>query len=324
MSDCNIVLVTRPQRGLRRPELLQIADRVAAFDPGIRTHIVSRNRIVQLRLMPLWWRPTMSVSFRWMRAGRRLLPGCVLQGTPMNKAQELARLRQAGVPVPDWTVVSPDTSLDPEEWGPYVVEKPTRGHRGGFVRIRRTRRVRYRPPDTFAKDHPGRKSPLIAQRFVYTGEWPTSYRVSTLFGHVLASYRQTTKGRGVSLPARWDVRGGISIVSNTRDMTLDLDAEEDVKALASRTHDTAFPDVPALSIDIVRDAETGSLYVLETHPHGSWMFSTDAFRAMEMSNNLDVKAHFDVPGTAARVLAHEARRRASVRAPFQTAFPDGN
>jgi len=48
----------------------------------------------------------------------------------MSKAKELEQLRWVGIHVPDWTVVSPDIVLDPANSGPYVVEKPTSGHRG--------------------------------------------------------------------------------------------------------------------------------------------------------------------------------------------------
>lgn len=318
MSDCSLILVTRPDRGLTRSELSGLTARIREFDPDIRTEIVSRSRIAQLKLIPFWWRPTMSVSFRWMRGGRRLLPGAVHQGVPMSKARELERLHEVGIPVPDWTVISPETVLDPADWGPYVVEKPTSGHRGAHIRVRKTGRVSYQPPESFPRGHPGRKTPLLVQRFVYTGEWPTSYRVYTLFGEVLAFYRLSTESRGGPLASRWDFRkGGINIIANTKDMKIDLAVEDDVTALASRAHKAAFPHVPSLSIDVVRDAETGDLYVLETHPHGSWVFSLKVFDEVEAANNLALRSHFDVFGNAARVLVRETRRRAMVRTPFQ-------
>ena len=49
---------------------------------------------------------------------------------------------------------------------------------------------------------------MIAQRFIYTGEWPTSYRVVTFFGETLLCYRQAeTRGTGWLFSRR----GGLGI-----------------------------------------------------------------------------------------------------------------
>lgn len=52
-----------------------------------------------------------------------------------NKADELQRLEHAGLPTPRSIILTPDTVLDPEEWGPYVVVKPSRGRRGAYAWI---------------------------------------------------------------------------------------------------------------------------------------------------------------------------------------------
>ncbi len=63
--------------------------------------------------------------------------------------------------------------------GPYVVVKPELGRKGAEIHIKRAGRVRYRPPESFPVGHPVRKAPLIAQRFIYTGKWPSNFRVVT-------------------------------------------------------------------------------------------------------------------------------------------------
>jgi hypothetical protein len=214
-------------------------------------------------------------------------------------------------------VIEPGVQLDPAEWGPYVVEKPSAGRRGSYVRIRRTTRIRYRSPDSFPVDHYGRNGPMLVQRFIYTGEWPTSFRVVTLFGETLLCYRQISRLRGLPLKGHWNFgdTGGINIISNTKDMEAELVNDPAVIALAEKCHREAFADLPVLAFDIVRDHETGSLYVLECHAGGTWMFSADVGLGIQATNKLDFKKQFDAIDKAAAILARETRSRAAVAWP---------
>src|SRR5581483_1850819 len=250
-------------------------------------------RLSQIMLLPLWPQPTLSLSL--LAADRKLLPGRYLTGSYMPKHTEYPRLEAAGVPVPKWTVIAPDTRLDPGEWGPYVVEKPSSGWSGACVRIRKTGRVRYVAPENLPHDHRGRFGPMLAQRFVYSGPWPTTYRVITFFGEVLLSYRQTSQSHGPALGGRWNFKefGGINICSNTRDMTVQLAADDEIIALAERAHRAAFPDFPALAFDIVRDADTGDLFVLECNPQGTWLFSAAIGLSIQAVNDIKFENQFD-------------------------------
>jgi hypothetical protein len=50
--------------------------------------------------------------------------------------------------------------------------------------------------------------------------------------------------------------------------------EPDIQRLAERVH-AQFPDMPILAIDVLRDAVTRELYVLECNPGGNtWHFSS--------------------------------------------------
>jgi hypothetical protein len=191
------------------------------------------------------------------------------------------------------------------------------GRRGAQVRIRKATRLRYASPDSLPEGHYGRDGPMIAQRFIYTGEWPTSYRVVTLFGKVLLCYRQVSPGRGHPLKGRWTFKdtGGISIVSNTMDMVVEFATDADVIALAERAHRDAFHDFPMLSFDIIRDAETGAVYVLECHAQGSWLFTAEIGVGIERANNIDFRSQFDPLEKAAHILAQETVQRAAVSWP---------
>jgi hypothetical protein len=314
-SRVNLVLVLWHDHARTRQDLDEIAQRVSGHDRSVRAFVVPHHKLDQIKLFRIWSEPTLSVSFLPL-GKRKLLPGRLLTGSLLYKHGEYARLDLAGIPVPQWAVIEPGVQLDPAEWGPYVVEKPSAGRRGSYVRIRRTTRILYRSPDSFPIDHYGRDGPMLVQRFIYTGEWPTSFRVVTLFGEILLCYRQTSS-RGLPLTGRWDFRdtGGINITSNTKDMEAELVNDPAVTALAERSHREAFPDIPVLAFDIVRDHETGSLYVLECHAVGTWMFSGDAGLAIEAANKLDFKRQFDAIDKAAAILARETRSRAAVAWP---------
>ena len=80
-------------------------------------------------------------------------------------------------------------------------------------------RVRWKPVVTSAA---GPSLRLLVQEFVYTGAWPVSYRVNTLFGRVM--YAMMIRGNparpALRGPADFDARGrgaSVLIVSNTRD-----------------------------------------------------------------------------------------------------------
>jgi hypothetical protein len=301
----HLVLVAWERREETMADLRRIARRVSELDPSIAVHIVSKRQRDQLKLLWLWPRPTLSLAFIDVTK-RKLLPGRFISGRRLGKRGEYVRMDAAGIPVPRWQVILPETRLDPAEWGPFVVEKPDQGRVGANIRIRRTSRVSYVAPEALPNDHYGRRGPMLAQQFIYTGERPSSYRVVTFFGEVLASYRQTTRDRGPPLRGRWAFRdtGGISIVSNTRSMEVELDGAPDVVALAERTHRLAFGDIPLLGIDIVRDADTGELFVLECHAHGTaWMFSSQMGLSIQAANRIDLASQYDGMEKAARILA---------------------
>jgi hypothetical protein len=321
-SRVNLVLVLWYEHALTRENLTQISERVSSYDNNVRTFVVEHHKLDQLRLFNIWRQPTLSVSFLSLDR-RKLLPGRLLSGKLLHKHREYRQLDLAGLPVPQWSIIEPDLHLDPSDWGPYVVEKPSAGRRGSQVRIRRTNRVRYMPPESLPDDHYGRHGPMLVQRFVYTGEWPTSFRVVTLFGDVLLCYRQVSRLRGHPLKGRWEFKvGGTSIVSNTKDMVAELVNDTEVIALAERAHRLAFPDLPVLAFDIVRDCETGALYIMECHAGGSWMFSAEVGLAIEAANNLDFRKQFNALDKAAAILCREARLRAAVCSPM-TAWLSG-
>ncbi len=291
-------------------DLETIARNVAAADTGIKTFVVDTKTLDWSLGEQVSGEPTLTVSPMPIK---KFVPprGRICQGFEYRKCEQNERLRAIGVPVPDWVEIGPDTKLDPEEWGPYVVVKPELGRKGAEIRIKRTERVRFKPEQDFPEGHPGRKAPHFAQRFVYTGPWPSNFRVVTLFGKTLMCWRCEADHGYPALESRYGFEGGgVTIVSNKKTSHYSLAFDEDVMAVAEQAH-AAFPDQPLLGPDVIRDAETGELFVLETNPRGdTWYMSSATGEMIQGDNGVDFMSQFNALDIASDVLVAKTRELA--------------
>ena len=300
-----VVLVVPDENPKTKQDFHRIA--AAIRSQGISARLVRHKRSEQIALLPLWLSQSMSIAMV-RRTDRKLLPGKFFSGVKGSKIDEYRTLSAAGVSVPRWEELRPDTKLDPAEWGPYVVEKPSVGRAGANVRIRKIGRVKFADRASYPPDHLGRRGPMIVQKFVYTGEWPVSYRVITVFGEVVLCIRQTTR-RGEPLRARWDFGkgGGTAIVSNTRSMEVVLDANPEMMETARSAHRSAFPDVPLLTFDMAKDIETGEIGIFECHPYFPyWPFSRAIQASIQKANGINYESQFDIMATIGRAIAKKA------------------
>ncbi len=288
-----------------------IATRISKLAPDIRVFIVDTREPNWNELEQAASEPTLTVSpmpIKKFTPGR----GKVVQGFDFPKSTQYDRLTACGLPVPDWLPIEPGISLDPNDWGAYVVIKPDIARKGAEIKIKRTGRVRHKPAGAYDSDHPVHDAPLLAQRFVYTGRWPNNYRVVTLFGRALMSWHCEAVHDYRPLEGRYAFRGGadgggITIVSNKMGSRYRLSSESDVISLAERAH-SAFPDQPLLGTDIVRDVETGELQVLETNPRGdAWLMSSDTGNSIQADNQIDFSTQFSALEIAADVLIDRTR-----------------
>jgi hypothetical protein len=307
--------------GIRR-DLEALAERIPKLAPEIDVVVAGGRHREQRKLLLRALRPSLAVGFGKIRS-RRFPAGEIFHCPQIPKYVEMERLRAAGVPVPDWLVLTPGVALDPAIWGPYVVVKPDAGYRGAEVRIRRTGRVRYEPPESFPAEHPARKGPMLAQRFIYTGPWAVGYRVTTFFGRALFCWRVEQSHEKRRLESRFDFGGspdsgggGIQIIAPSKTSSYTLVDDKDVLELAERAHRLAFPDYPYLGVDLLRDAETGELWVIEVNSGGSiWHFSTRMGVDMQKAHGMDFYAQFGALDRAAERLIELTRARAR-RAPL--------
>ncbi len=307
--QCNLVLVhTQPFQA--RSDLESIKARMADRAPDIEVFIVDNSQSQSVTRRQAARRPSLVFSsvplerFRPMR-------GKVYAAKHLTKWEEYGRLMSAGLPIPEAVMLEPDTRLDPETWGPFTVLKPNVGFQAAGVSLVRTRDVRWRDPFSWPPDDPRYGSQMLAQKFVDTGPLPVSYRVLTVFARVVYSTVFTVGDAAVfdRNPAGTAALNA-HIAATSGDRRIALNHEEDVLDLARRAAE-AVSDVASLAIDVIRDAATGELYLLEFNSRGrSWHFSSVYGRQQQKKYGLDYAAQFGALDVIADALIDVTRREA--------------
>jgi hypothetical protein len=252
--------------------------------------------------------PTLTVSpapVRWLRPRR----GPLLQGQHLPKSQEYRALDAVGIPVPRWARLLPGRKPALAGFGPYVVTKPDFGARGADIRVERSELAAWTKPRTELAEHFGGPfNPRVAQELVYTGPWPKSCRVATLFGTALFAFEIEADHAREPLLDRQAYRGQ-SVVSSGKGCTFRLCADTEMASLAERAH-AAFPNVPLLGVDVVRDADSRQLFVLELNSIGyTWHFSSPSGLKLQSQFGFDLDAQWGGRRRAAAVLARACQER---------------
>ena len=161
-------------------------------------------------------------------AGRRLVE--------LGKAEELHRMRVAGLPVPPTVPLTPDLRLCGEPWGEFVVVKPAAGWRGMMVRLVRIEDLSRRYAELTANG----QVPMLVQPYIHHVDAegrPADYRVTTLFGReVLAGYKFWNKPQRPLADLAADADGIIAVNDTTVEKSRRLIYEEDVIALGRSVH----------------------------------------------------------------------------------------
>jgi hypothetical protein len=284
----------------------KVAHLVEELDPTIQTAIVEDKPGWSVKLPN---QPTFFFSPALIR-NRPYFPGRIVCGYPLSKSEEYLLLAEAGIPVPRWLTLREHEVPNLEGFGDYVVRKPDYGAKGAEVRIVKRERVRWKRVVTSAA---GPSPTLLVQEFIYTGPWPVSYRVNTLFGRVLYCMRITGNNSRPTLrgPNDFDSRGSgncVSIVANARDSKAEYCDDVDIVRFGERAS-RAFPDFPMLGVDVLKEAGTGRLYVTEVNALGhNWNFSREFYDNF----GIDVAKQFDGLRKAAYLLAEQTQRLANL------------
>ena len=301
----NLLLVAR----LRQPNMLDDFRKIAAHCREID------STIRPIPLLDAPWSTLRALAFAarstLVFAPQRLLffhplRGVVRSGRLLPKSEEYRCLGSAGVPVPDWRLLTRRHSPDVSELGRYVVTKPDYGGRGADVRLRRASRVRWRRSNTPVRFAAG--SGVIAQKFIYTGPWPITYRVSTLFGRTLYSFRsEASHDRRPIDPTHFDTS---AITSSHLGCSFRLIDDPEIIALGERAH-SAFPEIPFLGIDILREQPSGRLFVIEVNSAGDvWHFSSTTGVSLQRWAGFDLASQYGGLRRAAEILIEETHKQA--------------
>jgi glutathione synthase/RimK-type ligase-like ATP-grasp enzyme len=311
MSQLNLAFYCYPKKEAI-DDFRKVGALISARAPEIKVSVLSTASVLTpLPTAAMAMRPTLSIEMdrlKWLRP----LRGTRLVHRHMGKIKQLAALETAGLPIPKWVEIVPGTKLDPAVWGPYVVVKPSRGARGAFVRITKTGRVRYKEASEYPEDHAGRRAAMIAQQYVHTGRWPTAYRVLTYLGRPLAAiqYEGRNDLKPVGGSGGFRSAAGASIVASAKGCTIALTTDQDVLDLAVQAH-ALFPTIPSLGVDILRDASTGKLFLIEINPSGdSWMLSGTAGRGVQQQFGLNFYEQFGALDIIAEASIEAARKLA--------------
>jgi hypothetical protein len=277
----NLVLVHDPgYQSLDDIERLKAG--VLRSGSGIDVHI-AHNTLDNSRLnRRIVARPTLVVSFTQLKRYRPSR-GTVCQGRWISKFDQIEALQAIGVSAPRTALIGPGFEADPSEWGDVVLVKPALPGStfGKFIHLVRTERLRYRAPDTYPANHPARHAPMLAQEFVRTGAIPSMYRVTTLLGEPLYCRQAYRKEGEVRTDVADEELEGmpVSIAAGPPIHTVAAD-DADVLETAVRAAQ-AFPDVPLQGMDLVRDEQSGRLFVLELNPGGNtWHLSSTLGRGI--------------------------------------------
>ncbi len=301
-----LVLVNHPIAQDAR-DFVEIAERMVAIAPDIRVAIVGASSSENALPSEVWRHPVLTVS---MMPPRRFRPkrGTFYHGQPVPKFIQMGRFAAAGLRIPMTARYAPGRALDPARWGEHVVLKTAVAgatSKGDAVFVVPTRRIAALSPILFPPGHKGRAA-LLVQQFIDSGETPESLRVLTLFGEPLLAmlYRAHEKRPPLDAPEELLLRGPFASNTDPHFSCMLVEHSNDVLAFARRAA-RALPRIPLLGLDIVRQAGTGLLYVLEGNPGGNtWHFSSRLAEEgrKEISRKQRIE-QMDAWGIAARVLA---------------------
>lgn len=271
----NLILVLNNRR-YNPQDFIDIGSRVARRAHDIDVTAVKAGSPNSLLSPSIWQRPTLTVAFSTVGAFQPLR-GRLLIGRQIPKLEQLDMLRRAGVNVPRAEAFSLGMDLDPTLWGDLVLLKPTAleaSSHGEGVQVFRTSKLRRMSKDGFPDTHPIHNHAMMVQEFVNTGEFPSKYRALILCGEPLYIQHTILNNSRPALNATDEALEAALVATGGGERTYHHGHYPDILAFAKRMA-IAFPDIPLLGCDVVKDITTGKLYGLEGNPAGNvWHFSS--------------------------------------------------
>jgi hypothetical protein len=296
-----IMVLARP-KVTHPPRSLVLVNRPLWQDPADLQEIVMRIRDRAPEILPIvlqegfdlarvppavWQRPALTVSFAPLSRFRPAR-GPVLQGRQIPKLEQYRRFLEAGLPTPKTARFEFGRSYSESHWGEFVILKPldlAHTSKGGNLMLLRSRRLEQLRQADFPEGHFLRRGAALVQSFVDTGPEATVRRVLCLCGRPLYVLRSWSPQRRPDLtapdaeieasivdPKHPDLKARFGIFER-RSLAPDPEAGE----FASTVH-RAFPEIPLIGCDVLKDHASGKLYVIEINAGGNtWHFSSTSY-----------------------------------------------
>jgi len=278
MSFKYVVVVPYYEKCISSSDITNIGKAIGRKDPQLLWKPVNMQRRDEVQRFRMPSLPSIMVPFHSVPSST--LPqfkGPRLKCQGVHKAQQLRMLDEAGIRVPKWTRLDPDTEIDPAEFGENLIIKPTekgaslgRGvtliKTSGFKAYRDQHAAQYLPK--------GRSAPLV-QQHIPTGGKAEHYRISTFLGHLVSCRRtQQLTEAAINSPMQELVLSD-RVASNeggSAEKAAELCRDAEVEALGLRVAELF--DSVTDGIDIVRSSQDGELFVLEINMGNTWHFSS--------------------------------------------------
>lgn len=278
----NLFIVYMPDRFNVR-DLAEIGELVMRKASDIQVHVVSQLSTASNVKPSAWELPSVTVSLAGSEGVFLPARGPILKNKALSKFEQFRRMKAAGLPMPRTGLFRFGDRYDESEWSEFVVLKPAdlrQTSHGKGVRLMRTCRL-----DEISRK--GAAAPdglknLIVQTFIDSGPLPTVWRPMTMFGRTLYCMKSWSPMPRPELTASNDEIEAAIIEPKQPEMVSAHRVEEmralahdkDVVDLARRVHDTV-PTYPLLGCDIMRDAKTGKVHLIEMNAGGNvWHFSS--------------------------------------------------
>lgn len=166
--------------------------------------------------------------------------------------------------------------LDTSIYGELVVLKPqTMQSTGKDINMMPTNLVSTLKLEDFPEDHLIRQTQYFVQKFIYTGEKPEHYRVLVFLDAVLYIRKYESIFDYPSLNDDLKTILSKTVATNFHGHRKASMVNDDEIAQFALNVSASFPKHPIFGIDIIREKNTGNLYVLETNLGGNvWHFSS--------------------------------------------------
>lgn len=250
MTRRNLIIVHRGPEYER--DFDEIAAKVNALDPAITIYHLPARLKAEIPVSD-WQYPTLTVALtsHFKIPIRR---GKILRNEAIPKPAQQAIFQKNKIPTPPSEIFRFNKKLDPIAFGNFVMLKPVNldlTSHGHGLHVMRRARAETISPLSFSENHPIRSGEnFVVQKFVNTGKFAKTYRVTTFLGEVLFAARFEADSPSPDLSSSDDVIDAGKF-THKGNFSVTFVNDEEILALG-RNVAAAFKDTPLLGIDIVK------------------------------------------------------------------------